>query len=263
MIPAIPEHIGFVHLENGRLASLAFEPSGHADALQKSNFRHDFEAKSGRIRNLRDTLLSVVASGDLPFTDIEPSTILEVLRDIQYGAHVDFSTLLYFAYAARASRSAKRALPGLANYMQSQYGCVPFDLRILLALEQMDWDDHLQFAPPFPLLTPGWSLLQATHEHLPEELAELPKHYRNAAWTHFDAAGVSLCRSYLARQTTSGTSSPSGSIPVLIDEPLGEVLFEEPSDGFELPAENNPYEQLEQAASIDHDDEDGLTMTHE
>jgi len=43
MIPAIPQQIGFIHVENGRLASLAYEPSGHSDVTQKSTFRLEFE----------------------------------------------------------------------------------------------------------------------------------------------------------------------------------------------------------------------------
>ena len=71
MIPAIPQQIGFIHVENGRLASLAYEPSGHSDVTQKSAFRLEFEPKSQRIRNLRDTLLNVVTGGDLSFTDVD------------------------------------------------------------------------------------------------------------------------------------------------------------------------------------------------
>ena len=206
MIPAIPQQIGFIHVENGRLASLAYEPSGHSDVTQKSAFRLEFVPKSQRIRNLRDTLMNVVTGGNLSFTDIDPKTLLDVVDDLSYGGKIDFSTLLYLAYVAYASKRAKRALVPLANYMQSKFGFVPFDLKILLLLARLDPGDDLQFAPPFPLLTLGWSLLQATNEYLPEELKDISEHYRNTTWTHLDTEGIEICQSYLSRQTKSGTS---------------------------------------------------------
>lgn len=223
MIPAIPREIGFIHVENGRFTSVAYEPSGHVDFLSRSILRKEFETKSQRIRNLRDTLLNVVTGGDLTFTDIDPNTMLAVINDIHYGDKLDFSTLLYLAYAAYASTYAKPAILILAGYMQNQFGFVPFDLQILLSLARLKPRRYLQIAPPFPLLTQGWSLLEATHESLPEELTELREHYRNTPWTHLDSYGVDLCRAYLARQTTSGTSGQSGDIPITTAEPAVEL----------------------------------------
>lgn len=259
MIPAIPGQIGFLHLENGRMGSLAYEPSGHADVTQKSGSRSEFETKSQRIRDLRDTLQNVVTGGELNFTDIDPQTILRVIEDINYGGKVDFSTLLYMSYAAFASRLGKRALPSLAHYTQSQYGFVPFDLKILLSLARQEPMIPFEFAPPFPLLTQGWSLLQATHEQLPEELTELPRHYRNTSWTQLDSAGVSLCRAYLSNQTASGTSGQSGNIPVAFEEPATATLAEEPTRWLERAVDLARRDALAQAP-VD-DEEQGMTMT--
>jgi len=63
---------------------------------------------------------------------------------------IDFSTLLYLAYVAYASKLAKPAIVPLANYMQSKFGFVPFDLKILLSLARLEPRNDLQFAPPFP-----------------------------------------------------------------------------------------------------------------
>jgi hypothetical protein len=260
MIPAIPGQIGFIHLEEGRLSSLAYEPSGRAAVDRKSVLRREFEAKSQRIRNLRDTLLNVVTGGELSFTDIDPRTVLDVINEIPFGGKVDFSTLLYLAYVSYASRLGKRAILSLADYMQGQFGFVPFDLKILLSLAQMVPRPSLEFAPPFPLLTLGWSLLKATHEHLPAELAKLDEHYRNTAWTHLDSSGLELCRSYLSRKRTSGTSSQSGNIPIVVTEPAVEVEIEEPGLWLRHAAEFAIEDQLEQT-SVDGDEEQGLTMT--
>lgn len=225
MIPAIRGQIGFIHVENGRFVSLAYEPSGHADLLQKVPERKQFEARSQRIRDLRDTLQNVVTGGDLIFTDIHPKTILQLIAAIRYGGRVDFSTLLYLAYAAHVSKLSKGALAFLARYMQNQFRFVPFDLKILLSLARVEQREDLEFAPPFPLLTLGWSVLKATHEELPEGLRELPDHYRNAPWTHLDSLGVQMCRDYLMR-LRSGPSSQSGNTPFVIKE--FHTSFEEP-----------------------------------
>lgn len=259
MIPAIAGQIGFIRLENGRMASLAYEPSGHADITQKSAVRSEFEAKSKRIRDLRDTLQNVVTGGELNFTNIDPQTILKVIDDIHYGGRIDFSTLLYMSYAAFASRLGKLAIPSLAHYMESQYGFVPFDLKILLSLARLEPTIQFNFAPPFPLLTQGWSLLQATHEELPEELTDLPRHYRNTIWTQLDSAGVALCRTYLANQTTSGTSDQGGNLPLFSEGPITAAFAEEPKTWLERAVDLARQDALAQTPADDK--EQGRMMT--
>jgi hypothetical protein len=204
MVPAISGQIGFLHFEDGRLVSLAYEPSGHADAGQKSARRESFEEKASRIRNLRDTLLNVISESELGFVSVQLETILESLQQTNYKTEVDFSSLLSLAYVAFNSPLARAAIPVLAKYSQSRFGFVPFDFKVLLKLSRAESDPSFEFAPPFPLLIQGWSLLQATHEELVEDLAELAMHYRNASWTQFDRRGLELCQSYLAAVDTSG-----------------------------------------------------------
>lgn len=211
MVPAIAGQIGFLHVERGRLASLAYEPSDNVDPDRKSAYRQGFEQRSSRVRNLRDTLLNIVTGGDLIFTNVEPPTFVNVFKETNYGASVDFSSLLLMAYIAYASRQSKRVMPLLAGYMQNRFGFVPFDLKILLTLSRAEPQANLQFAPPFPMLTLGWSFLQATHESLPADLAELPQHYRNSPWTHFDPFGLALCRSYLEPHQESTAGGKCGS----------------------------------------------------
>jgi hypothetical protein len=223
MLPAIAGQIGFLHVERGRLTSLAYEPSGLGDPGQKSTYRREFERKSSQVRNLRDTLLKVVTGGDVSFTNIEPKTLVNALNEINYGASVDFSSMLFMAYLAYASQQSKQAIPLLAAYSQKRFGFVPFDFKVLLTLAKAASRDNFQFSPPFPLLTQGWSLLQATHESLPEDLVDLPKHYCNAPWTHFDASGIALCRSYLERQQQSRTRSQEGMHSFEVAEPADTV----------------------------------------
>jgi hypothetical protein len=211
MVPAIAHQIGFLHVEQGRLASLSYEPSGHGDPDRKSSYRREFERKSSQVRNFRDTIFSVVTGGDVSFTNITPKTLVNALKEINYEGIVDFSSILSMSYLAYASQQSKRTIPLLAAYSQDRFGFVPFDFKILLTLAKIPWD-KFQFSPPFPLLTQGWSLLQATDESLPEELVDLPKHYCNAAWTHFDASGIALCRSYLEHQR-HGITRGRGGIP--------------------------------------------------
>ncbi len=225
VLPAIRGQIGFIQVEKGRIVSIAYEPSGHADVTQHAPERQQFEAKSQRIRSLRDTLQNVVTGGDLSFTDIQPKTILQVIHHIHYGGRVDFSTLLYLAYAAYASKLSKSVLPVLGDYMQRQFSFVPFDLKILLSLARVEHRQDFEFAPPFPLLTLGWSLLKATHEQVPKELSKLAEHYRNGPWTHLDSLGVQICRDYLAT-LRSGPSSRGGNRPSVVDESAA-VSFEE------------------------------------
>jgi hypothetical protein len=153
--------------------------------------------------------------------------------------------------------------------MQSQFGFVPFDLKILLSLARLEPGDDLQFAPPFPLLTQGWSLLQATHESLPEELKNLSEHYRNTTWTHLDSQGIKLCQSYLSRQTTNGTSGQSGNATEAVEkQPVGIVFVETAVDlDFEPPtallgdAVEIAFEPLISQASTVDEEERGLEMS--
>jgi hypothetical protein len=242
MVPAIARQIGFLHVEQGRLASLSYEPSGHGDPNRKSSYRQEFERKSSRVRNFRDTLLNVVTGGDVSFTNIKPKTLVNALKKINYGGTVDFSSILSMSYLAYASQQSKRAIPLLAAYSQDRFGFVPFDFKILLTLAKTTWD-NFQFSPPFPLLTQGWSLLQATDESLPEDLVDLPKHYCNAAWTHFDASGIVLCRSYLEHQQHSITRGPGG---------VSSVEVAETSDTVEMGDASLPFEHAAEIVRQDH-----------
>lgn len=203
------------------------------------------------MRNLRDTLLNVVTGGDLLFTNIEPTTLVNVLNETNSGGSVDFSSILLMAYVAYASQKSKRAIPLLAAYAQDRFAFVPFDLKILLALSQAEPQANLQFTPPFPMLTLGWSLLQATHESLPEDLVELPQHYRNASWTHFDSSGVALCRSYLEHQQGSRARGQGGMISFGVAEPVEAVELVDASLWFEHPARiashHKAFSSLQQA----------------
>jgi hypothetical protein len=219
MVPAVPGHIGFLHVEDGRLESLSYEPSGHV-AAGEAKRRTQFDERAERIRNVRDTFHEVVTAGDLLFTNIHPRSIMRVLQEVNYGGHVDFSTLLYLAYAAYNSTLARRALPLLSAYMQRQFNFVPFDLKILHDLAGIPDQGAFEFDPPFPMLTYGWSLLNATHLELPERLAELREHYRNASWTNLDPEGVKLCQEYLA-SLKEGPSARGGNAP-----PQAEMAFD-------------------------------------
>jgi len=243
MLPAIAHQIGFLYVKQGRLASLSYEPSGHGDPNRKSAYRREFERKSSQVRNFRDALLSVVTGGDVSFTNIEPKTLINVLKEINYGGTVDFSSILSMSYLAYASQQSKRAIPLLAAYSQNRFGFVPFDFKVLLILAKTALQDNFQFSPPFPLLTKGWSLLQATDESLPEDLVDLPEHYCNAAWTHFDASGVALCRSYLEHQEQNIIRSQGG---------MPSFEEAEPADTVEMVDASLPFKDAAEIVSHDH-----------
>jgi hypothetical protein len=209
MIPAIPQHIGFIHVQDGRLSSLSYEYV--PDAIVK------FRMASPPVRNLRNLLHDLVTGDDLLFTDVDPQAIIDTVKLSNFGGRADFSTIIYLSYLAHTSNSAK-PLVGLADHMQEQFGFVPFDFKVLLALVREEPLPYFHFAPPFPLLTRGWSLLQATHENLPHRIAELSEHYRNTSWTHFDPDGVALCRDYLGEASGGGTSGQGGSISYDVPE---------------------------------------------
>ncbi len=261
MVPAIAGQIGFLHVERGRLESLAYEPSGHANANLKSAYRREFEEKSSQVRNLRDSLLNVITSGDLSFANVEPETVVEVLNKTSYAASIDFSSILYMAYLAYSSQATRPAVALLADYSQRRFGFTPFDFKILLDLSQTESRTKLDFMPPFPLLTQGWSLLQATHEELPGGLEELPDHYRNAAWTHFDAAGLELCRAYLEQQTESGTQSGGGTIVSAEVAPAPVAEGVDNSAWFERAATFETYHAGAQASAPDDDEQEELTTS--
>jgi hypothetical protein len=261
MVPAIAGQIGFLHLERGQLESLAYEPSGHASPNQKSTYRREFDEKSSQVRNLRDTLLNVITSGDLSFANVEPETVVDVLNKTNYASSLDFSSILYMAYLAYSSQATRPTIASLAKYSQDRFGFVPFDLKILLDLSQSEIPADMRFEPPFPILTQGWSLLQATHEELPAGLEELPDHYRNAAWTHFDAEGLELCRAYLEQQTESGSHSGGGTVISAEIAPAPIVEAVDNSAWFERAATLENYRAGAQAGARDDDEQQELTTS--
>jgi hypothetical protein len=189
--------------------------------------------------------------------------VVNVLDETNYGSSLDFSSILYMAYLAYGSQSTRPAIASLAGYSQHRFGFVPFDLKILLDLSQIEIPERVDFEPPFPLLTQGWFLLQATHEELPRGLAELPDHYRNAAWTHFDAAGLALCRAYLEEeQTRTGSQSGGGNIikPAEV-APARIVEAVDNSAWFEQAATFDAYHVEAQASARDDDEQQEMTTS--
>jgi hypothetical protein len=196
LVPAIPGQIGYITIEpNGALTSLGYEPSS-----QRQEWLI-FKDKSNAIRSLRTFLNTTAAAGNLRFAVLDDAQLDDIQQTMRYGpAEVDLSLLILVGYISYKSRRVD-LLNQLRDFAVRQFAFLPMDLAILSLLSDPSFRlDAQPVLPPFPLLTQGWPLMDASSMHLPEPLSGLRSHVLPAAWTSVDAEGYGLLEHYLAEE---------------------------------------------------------------
>lgn len=172
VVPTIADRVATVWRRNGELVEITYDQSG---------FVESDDAMRGRLLRLvagwshRDRL--GVLEQLLAETDLS--------NDVLALAAGDPTLALYAAYAGGASKSDLHALSeGL-----------PFvDLPILEGtLKALPTDSRDRYWGTLPLLTRGWSAMQAFDVDLPAEVRLLPAHVGSrSAWTLLDGAGTAM-----------------------------------------------------------------------
>jgi hypothetical protein len=175
VVPAIPEFIAALTLEDGQLVDVSYEPS---DNSWRSN---EYQARASDLRSLRSTISASAAFGVFR---LDEDGGLALARKMQYAKGIDPSLALYAAYAYD-SLQRRDLINEMRGYLESDLDLTFFDISLLSG-----GPAPAHALPPFPMLSQGWPLLSAYRAELPNSLKGIEVLRVPSLWTLFNPAGV-------------------------------------------------------------------------
>jgi hypothetical protein len=182
VLPAIPDFIAALSVEDGELVDVSYEPSDYSGRWQ------DYKQRATELRILRRAVASATRAGVFR---LERGDALSLARRLQYAKGVDPSLAVYASYAYNDLHRDDR-LSEMNTYMRDDLGASLFDVAMMArAIERNNEHPTLGFAP---LLAQGWAYLDSRAIRLPLGLEALPRMLTGSVWTMFDAHGVDQLR---------------------------------------------------------------------
>jgi caspase domain-containing protein len=185
VLPAIPEFLAALTVEDGELVDVAYEPSDNTPRWQ------DFQQYGKEVRTLRALAASSTKNGVFR---LEGEDALGVARRLQYAKSIDPTLAVYAAYAYQDLRRGD-LIREMSGYMRGDLGGRLFDIALLAR----ELDAKTVGAVPevfgiAPLLSQGWALLGAHRVTLPPSLNNIEQTLLPSVWTLFDDNGVAQLR---------------------------------------------------------------------
>lgn len=190
VLPAIPDFLATVSVDNGEVTDVSYEPSATSRRWKLYRERMD------ELRLLRSVVASAAYLGVFKLTGQEAPSLA---RRMQVAKGIDPTMSLYAAYAYR-DLGARFRIQEMQEVLQADLGFSLFDVAMLAGKTFSDTDllpyrGTLPRIVPFvPLLSPGWSLLAAHNVQLPASLEDLQQHLHQSLWTSFDHVGAGVIR---------------------------------------------------------------------
>jgi hypothetical protein len=188
VLPAIPDFLGALTVEDGELVDVAYEPSDNTYRWA------EFARRADEVRALRAVASVAARNGIFRLEGKDTETIA---RRMQYAKGVDPALAIYAAYAYQDIGLTGR-IKEMSGFMSRDLGAVLFDVALLAreldGQKVGDLPDVLSF---FPLLSQGWAILAAHRVQLPAELEGIEAALRSSLWTTFEPVGVEQLRGAL------------------------------------------------------------------
>lgn len=182
VVPVLRGHDLRVTLKHGALVDLMYSrPVPLESALQ-----------AAPLSLLHDAVAAAALTG---WFDLEGKSEHRFLQLLERTRRIDPALALYAAYAFHR-RHAREPIRRLHQLLLERNGFVPFDMALLLNLNQ---ERAARVHPPFPLIAQGWALLAARSLPIPELLATLRRHLMPSLWSHFNKDGTRLLQSYFEK----------------------------------------------------------------
>ena len=191
ILPAIPEFVTGLTLNQGELVDVVYEPS---DTSWRWN---EYQSRLGQLRQLRG---HVAAAARLGVFRLEGEDALQVARQMQLAKGLDPTMALYAAYAYN-SLQRNELVREMQNYLLDDLQIRLFDIALLAGtLDGQSASKAEKVFPAMPMLSQGWALLNAHGVILPPMLNSLPRFLESSLWTLFAAPAVDLLKSALVAQ---------------------------------------------------------------
>ena len=186
LMPALPEFIGSLTLEEHNLSDVAYEPS-------KNSWRwSEFESREKEIRQLRAV---VAASSKRGVFRLQGEGADKLSRRMQLAKGIDPSLALCAAHAY-ANQGNDKWLQQMAMYLRSDLNKVPLDIAVLAGQVRSENTANIDWTVPFlPMLSQTWAFLPAYEVELPEGLETIHRHLAaSSLWSLYTPDGVKLIR---------------------------------------------------------------------
>lgn len=188
VLPAIPEYLASLTVENGDLVDVAYEPSEHT--WRWDEFKH----QADELRALRGIASAATRSGVFR---LEGEGAASFARRMQMMKLIDPSLAVYAAYAYNDLQDHAH-LKEMDQFMRDVMGGSLFDVALLArTLKAPKAGEALTMRGFAPLLSQGWAYLSGRGIKLPAGLEALPGTLHDSLWTLFNPEGVKILRAQL------------------------------------------------------------------
>jgi hypothetical protein len=184
-LPAIPDFLASLTIEEGELVEVAYEPSANTSRWAA------FHDRAAEIRALRAVASSSMTRGVFR---LEGEDSVAVAKRMQYAKGVDPSLAIYAAYAYNDLQRLD-LIRQMSAYLQSDLGAPLFDVALLSRkLNGRKLGVETELLSFVPMLAQGWAFLSAYNVSLPSSLDGLQQTLVPSLWTLFNRKGWEIIR---------------------------------------------------------------------
>ena len=194
VLPALPEFLASLTVENGDLVDVAYEPS-------EGTSRWDlYQSHASELRTLRAVVSTATREGSFR---LQGEDALKLARRMQYAKGIDPVLAVYAAYAYHDLHQFEY-LEEMESYMRNDLGAAFFDVAMLSRkLDNTKYATRQKVLSPMPLLSQGWVYLNARRIGLPKVFDGLQGTLQDSVWTKFgDLGAKKLKQAFMQRGLT-------------------------------------------------------------
>ncbi|MCY1059802.1 caspase family protein [Nannocystis sp. SCPEA4] len=175
VLPALPRYYGVVRVENGRVASVTYQPS-----------RRTYGERNAELRQLQSAVEDATRRGEFQISRAEAREFAERIRVMKM---VDPTLGLYAVYAYAACGDLDQIV-SVEHFMRYDIFGRLYDVALLAGERPGPGDDDL--APFVPVLSQGWTYLRSRRGTIPPAAERAGKYLLDALWTTFSAEGMAI-----------------------------------------------------------------------
>jgi hypothetical protein len=184
VLAVIPGFIATVVADDTRILTVSYVPSD-------LNWRYqEYTRNAKELDRMRAFAAVASRHGQFVVKTERAASMAGRLRSMKY---LDPTLGLYAAYAYGQAGIFDEVV-SILRYMEEDTAAIPFDVAMLAARQEPQRAKSLghRLAPFCPMLTQGWSLLDAQNSLHRDLHAKLQSHLRPSLWSCFDTRGAEL-----------------------------------------------------------------------
>lgn len=185
VVPAVPGFLASLTFDAGELVDVAYEPSANTERWER------FEERATDVRALRAVAAASSMHGRFRLVGREAGRIAS---QMQYVKGIDPTLAIYAAYAYHDLQKVYR-ISEMSRFLRIDIGVTFFDLELLSRrLVGKPVHPKADIVPFVPLLSQGWTLLEAHRIRLHPALEGIQATTRESLWSLFTDEGVAKLR---------------------------------------------------------------------